>query len=595
MARILLWNSLTTRRRSASDTFFDNGLGVLAAHLEARGHSVWLEDWATDEFFADLTLKPVARLLRPAYGLLLGARRDGPPPVWVKVLGGATMGLQEVQSALQRRAMEARLRDLAWRVVEEGVPIVGVKLWYGEAFGWARRFAELVRERDPEVVLIAGGYHATLYEEEVLRRSPFDLAVRGEGEFALTKILDLIDAMPGAGREAVLEAVASRRFENVLWREPDGTIRKGRKRPVKIVKKAVPRYGDRPGKVRIHVLLESLGCPWGKCHFCVHPHFYKKYAPRPVEDVIAEMQAMVAQGIGIFRFAGSDTPPAFGARIAEGILDAGLQVVYGMGSRAVRNAARPEVFERTVRQYEVMLRSGLRAVFIGGETGHDRINDQVMNKGVTRSELVATARAIREAEARTGIHIDVSLALIYPTPLVEGVTDQEVFEANLELLREFQPDSVMVTPPGPFKHSRWYTEKERFGFEFEESVIPSAMEYEYVLYKPPSLWPRLDIGLQGRSFVRLLEECGRFRKAVEAMGIPTDISDEHFLMLRAAGYEGRDGAEEFKRETLLDIVSCDYRTLLGISRRINAESRRLATASSSGSLEENEKKSSAAA
>ncbi|GAB4255129.1 B12-binding domain-containing radical SAM protein [Deferrisoma sp.] len=576
MARILLWNSLTTRRRSASDTFFDNGLGVLATHLQQHGHEVWLEDWATDDFFRRLAVGPIARLLRPTYAFLLGRRGEGPPPRWVKAVGAATVALQEAQSALQRRAMEARLSDLAWRVVEEGVPVVGVKLWYGEAFGWARRFAELVRERAPDVLLLAGGYHATLYEEEVLRRSPFDLAIRGEGEFALTKILDLLDAMPGAPREDLLRAIAGRRFENAIWRVPDGGIRKGRKRPVKLVKKAVPRYGERPGKVRIHVLLESLGCPWGKCHFCVHPHFYKKYVPRPVEDVVEEMRAMVAQGVGIFRFAGSDTPPAFGARIAEGILEAGLQVRYGMGSRAVRNASNPEVFERVVRQYEIMARSGLRAVFIGGETGHDRINEVVMNKGVTRADLVATARAIREAERRTGIHVDVSLALIYPTPLVEGVTDQDVFQANLELLREFGPDSVMVTPPGPFKHSRWYTERERFGFEFDESVIPSAMEYEYVLYKPPELWPRLEVGLQGRSFVDLLNECGRFRKAVEAMGIPTDISDEHFLMLRAAGYEGREGAEAFKRETLLDIVSCDYRTLFGVSERINAESRRLA-------------------
>ncbi len=578
MARILLWNSLTTRRRSASDTFLDNGLGVLKAHLEDRGHEVWLEDWATDDFFAALAVPALARPLRGAYRTLLSRAAAGPMPAWGRALGAGAMGLQEVQSALQRRRMERRLRDLAWRVVEEAVPVVGVKLWYGEAFGWARRFAELVRERAPEVLLLAGGYHATLYEEDVLRHAPFDMAVRGEGEFALTKILDVVDRMAGAGRAELLEALAARRFENALWREGGG-IRKGRKRPVRIVKKATPRYGEAPGKVRIHVLLESLGCPWGKCHFCVHPHFYRRYAPRPVEDVVAEMRAMVAQGVGIFRFAGSDTPPAFGARIGQGILDAGLEVTYGMGSRAVRNASAPEVFERTVRQYETMLRSGLRAVFIGGETGHDRINAEVMNKGITRDDLVATARAIRQAQARTGIRLDVSLALIYPTPLVDGVTDQEVFDANLELLRAFEPDSVMVTPPGPFKHSRWYTEKERFGFEIDEAIIPTAMEYEYVLYKPPALWPKLSIGLQGRSFVELLDECGRFRKAVEAMGIPTDISDEHFLMLRAAGYEGREGAEAFKRETLLDIVSCDYRRLTGVSRRINTESRRLARAS----------------
>jgi tRNA A37 methylthiotransferase MiaB len=573
MAAILLWNSLTTRRRSASDTFLDNGLGVLQAHLQASGHRVWLEDWATDPFFASLAVPVLARPTRALYRRLLSP--GGRPAVATKALGAMGMALQELQSLVQRRRLNARLRDLAWRVAEEGVPVVGMKLWYGEAFSWARQLARLLQEFAPEVLTVAGGYHATLYEENILRAAPFDLAVRGEGEFALEAILALVDENRGHPKAEILEKIASQNLENVLWRR-GGRIVQGPKRPVQLARKAVPTYGDAPGKVRIHVMVESLGCPWGQCHFCVHPHFYPRYEPRAVADVVNEMKAMAAQGIGIFRFAGSDTPPAFGAKIAKGILAEGLHVVYGMGSRAVRGVAEPAAYRRTVGHYETMIRSGLRAVFMGGETGHDRINEEVMNKGVTRAELLATARAIREAEQRTNQKIDLILALIYPAPLAEGVTEQEVFDANLELLRDFEPDSVMVTPPGPFKHSRWHAQKEKFGFAFDEGIVRSAMEYEYVLYKPPSMWPELKIGLQGKSFVELLQECSRFRKAAEALGIPTDLSDEHFLMLRAAGYRGREGAQEFKRETLLDIVSCDYRTLRGISTRIHAESGRLA-------------------
>ncbi len=574
MARILLWNSVATRRRSAGDTFLDNGLGVLQAHLEDAGHRVLLEDWATDPFFADLAVPALARPLRSLYRTLL-SRPPGRPSLPARGLGALALGLQALQSRVQRARMAARVRDLAWRVAEQGIPVVGVKLWYGEAFGWARRLAQALAEVAPEVITVAGGYHATLYEEDVLAAAPFDLAVRGEGEFALAEVLGCVDRMAGRPKEEILREIASRRLENGLWRD-GGQVVRGPRRPVRLGRKTIPRYGETPGKVRVHVIVESLGCPWGQCHFCVHPHFYERYEPRAVADVVAEMAAAVEQGIGLFRFAGSDTPPAFGARIAEGILEAGLEVVYGMGSRAVRNGADPAVYERTVAHYETLIRSGLRAVFMGGETGHDRINREVMNKGVTRADLVATARAVREAEARAGQRVDLILALIHPVPLVEGVTQQEVFEADLELLREFAPDSVMVTPPGPFKHSRWHAEKERFGFELAEDFIASAMEYEYVLYKPPSLWPPLDLRLQGRPFVELLEECSRLRKAAETLGIPTDLSDEHFLLMRAAGYEGRDGAQAFKRETLLDVVSCDYRGLAAIAGRVNRTSRELA-------------------
>ena len=165
-------------------------------------------------------------------------------------------------------------------------------------------------------------------------------------------------------------------------------------------------------------------------------------------------------------------------------------------------------------------------------------------------------------------------------PLIDGVTQDEVLQKNLELITEFRPDSVIATPPGPFKRSRWHTQKERFGFEFDETYIPSAMEYEYVVYKPPNMWPKLNIRLQGKSFVQVLNECFRFRKAVEKMNIPTDLSDEHFLMLRSTGFNGAEGSRRFKKETLLDVVSCDYRRLTEISRKMNAASQKIAEASS---------------
>ena len=575
MAKILLWNSLTTRRRSASDTFFDNGLGRLTAHLEAEGHEVILEDWATDSFYKDLAIPLIARPLRVLYKLLLSGKRQNLPLALTKLLGVGTVGLQEIQSFIQKRRMKSLLKRLARRIGRQGIPAVGMKLWYGEAFSFAKRFAELLQKIAPEVLIVAGGYHASLYEEDILRFSSFDIAVRGEGEYPLSEILSIIDRMAGGSKKEILKEIAANRIENTLWRNGAGIV-KAPRRTVAIEQKAIPSYGAAPGKVRIHIIVESIGCAWGKCNFCVHPHFYNRYIPRPINQILDEMQSMINQGIGMFRFAGSDTPPVFGARIGQAILDAGLKVIYGMGSRAVPNCSDPLTYQKTVGHYETMIHSGLRSVFMGGETGHDRINKEVMNKGITRQDLVATSFAIREAERRVGQKLDLVLALIYPVPLVDGITQDEVFQKNLELIAEFKPDSVIPTPPGPFKHSRWYTEREMFGFQFDENIIPSFMEYEYVLYKPPSLWPKLNIGLQGQGFTQVLDECLRFRKAIEKMNIPTDLSDEHFLMLRSAGFNGLDGAQKFREETLLDIVSCDYRRLMKISKEINTATRRLA-------------------
>jgi hypothetical protein len=572
MARILLWNSIATRRRSTSDTFLENGLGRLKAYLESSGHEVVLEDWATDTFYAGLSFPLVARPLRALYRLLLPGREMNLPAPVRKLLGATSMALQGIQSFVMRRRMESHLRSLAIEIGQNGFRVMGMKLWYGEAFYWAKKLAGMLQKTAPALIVVAGGYHVTLYEGDILRYDSFDVGVRGEGEYALSEILSIVDRMAGRPKAEILEAIAARRIDNTLCRKGE-TVVMTPKREALPEKKAIPFYGETPGKVRIHVVVESLGCPWGKCNFCVHPHFHTRYAPRSIEDLIYEMKFMADQGIGIFRLAGSDTLPSFGARIAQAILDAGLQVVYGMGSRAVTNCSEPAIFAKTVQHYETLLRSGLRSVFMGGETGHDRINREVMNKGITRKDLVSTSAAIREAEKRVGQKLDLVLALIHPVPLIEGVSQEEVFQRDLDLVAEVKPDSVIVSPPGPFKQSRWYAEKERFGFELDESIIPTVMEYEYVLYKPLTLWPKLDIGLQGQSFAQVLNECLRLRKAIDKMNIATDLSDEHFLMLRPAGYAGEDGAKRFKEETVLDIVSCDYRHLTEISKKINRATR----------------------
>jgi len=40
MATMILWNSMACRRRSMSDTVYDNGLATLDAALSDQGHTV---------------------------------------------------------------------------------------------------------------------------------------------------------------------------------------------------------------------------------------------------------------------------------------------------------------------------------------------------------------------------------------------------------------------------------------------------------------------------------------------------------------------------------------------------------------------------
>ncbi|MBA4387038.1 MAG: hypothetical protein C0404_03595 [Verrucomicrobia bacterium] len=578
--KLWLFNTMAKRRRSASDTFEENGLGILEAHLKNLGHEVRIVDYAVPATYRSLTPALIARLTRGVYSRLIrSAGKKSPASTFLKILAVA---LQGVLSRIQEGRMRRLLTGVAREAGRNRVPLFGMKLWYGEAFTWAKYLADEIHKYSPETVVIGGGYHATLYEEDILRYSNFDLAVAGDGEQPLDEMLKLVG-----------EPWDKTQFmDDVKTLIKDGRIRGGICRNgAEIVKadrenvlcdeikheKAIPVYRAENDKAKVHILLESMGCPWNKCNFCVHNQFDKTYVKRRVSDLMDEIEAMIGQGIAMFRFTGSDTPPDFGAQIATAIMERGFKMEFTMGSRAVKGAGTPEMFRRIVESYVLLARSGLKAVFIGGETGNDVINDKVMNKGICRDDLVWTIKAIREAEARTGVHVNVSLAMIYPTPLVDGITNEDVRRDNLSLISECMPDSVMITPPGPFKNSAWNTEKERFGFKLGPNMVKSAMEYEYVLYKPLNMWPDMDIHLYEMSFRRILEVSQAFRNEVQnGLGVPTDLSDEHFLMMQAAGITGREGIREFKLNAMLDLIACDYAYIDSIGRKVSERSRKLA-------------------
>jgi radical SAM superfamily enzyme YgiQ (UPF0313 family) len=241
-----------------------------------------------------------------------------------------------------------------------------------------------------------------------------------------------------------------------------------------------------------------------------------------------------------------------------------------MFSRAVK--VTPAVYEA----YHLMVKAGLRAVFMGGETGHDLINQKIMNKGVKSKDIIDTINCIKLAATETGNNCRVGLSLIYPCPVTDGITLDEVFQENIRLIQSANPDTVIVNPPGVFPETKWMERADEYGFTIEPGVIPSFMRYEYSIYKPVELWDKLGYTLQGLGGAQLLKETGRFRAAVMKLGIPTDISDEYLMMTEAIGYNTRLDLLQFKSKSLQDIMSGSTTYMEQIIEKINQKSRQMA-------------------
>ena len=183
---------------------------------------------------------------------------------------------------------------------------------------------------------------------------------------------------------------------------------------------------------------------------------------------------------------------------------------------------------------------------------------------------------MREASRLEGVHLDIGISLIYPPPTMGITSLDNLKQADINMVEECRPDSILVSPPAPFPGSEWFVRRDEFGFELDENFVRDMLDYDYVLYKPLHLWPEIGMKLEGMDLKQIFEHCGSLRKELERRGFATEVTDVQFLMLRSAGYTGVEGVTEFKKHTQHSILSCDYRWINNLQERVNQASLDLA-------------------
>ncbi len=210
--------------------------------------------------------------------------------------------------------------------------LVGLSVWTATA-PWAYRFADGCRALGKRVVL--GGIHATALPDEAARHA--DAVVVGEAESVWGSVLR--DA--AAGRLA-------RRYDGVQL-------------PLEGL--PLPIDAKLRGSYRFRAFFTMRGCPYA-CTFCsVHHFFGRTIRYRPVDEVVAEVEARA----GSIWFNGDDNiwgaDPARAIHLFDG-LTAGTRKRswYGFGDlRSVQGASGE-------RMLLAARRSGLFSVWVGWET-----------------------------------------------------------------------------------------------------------------------------------------------------------------------------------------------------------------------------------
>jgi radical SAM superfamily enzyme YgiQ (UPF0313 family) len=267
--------------------------------------------------------------------------------------------------------------------------------------------------------------------------------IAGEGEAPLVELLDRLSGRTSGPIEAIAGTVS---------RDARGALQAGPKRPVLKDLDALPfpawdlvdaeRYRSlwrhRHGYTSVN-MATTRGCPY-HCNWCAKPIWGQTYNSRSPENVVAELQALratfrpdhIAFADDIFGL-----QPGWVGRYADAVVASGARTPFKCLSRADLLLRKGEI--------EALARAGAQTVWVGAESGSQRILD-AMEKG-TRVEQ------IREAAARlraAGIRVGFFLQFGYPGETREDIAKTEA------LVRSAAPDEIGMSVSYPLPGTSFY-------------------------------------------------------------------------------------------------------------------------------------------
>lgn len=274
------------------------------------------------------------------------------------------------------------------------------------------RAMKMVRNAYPNTLIVAGDYSATFWDEEILRLTPVDVVVRGEGELSMLRLAEA--RHNGLGYETI---------PSISWLNSD------------IVRRTQGKLVDLntlPRPIRLEhdpidwlMVNSSRGC-YNRCTFCSTFALYGErkgnwWRGRNSESVVDEIFTEYEKGFHNIQFAEDDfigIDASRAEKIAHEIINRGLEVKLRFDAR---------VSEVKGPLFRLLKEAGLKRIYLGCETGSQR-DLKLFRKGTTVEQNI---RAVKLAKS-LGIQVNNGIIMFHPLSTLETLTDNITFIEKVE-------------------------------------------------------------------------------------------------------------------------------------------------------------------
>lgn len=315
--------------------------------------------------------------------------------------------------------------------------------------------ARKIKEKLPHVLVGCGGIHISVDPDFIKRYPSFDFAVKGEGEEIMLDIMKKLDR--GEKIHGVYDGGYIKNIDKIP--NPDyGLI-------------DFSEYGyslDPKGKRHTAIaMITSRGCPFS-CIFCSKSETRRFVRFRSVKNIVNEIE----QNMHLSKdFTFMDDTMTLNKNntknVCREILKRKLRISWIAMTRADC---------LTSGMAKLMAKSGCREVFIGVESGDERIRNEVIGKHVSNKIILKAVQICRKYGIRTSLF----LMLGFPS---EG---REEIEKTVNFLNYSKADIMGIHLTSPLPGSRLWP------LAISEKAIPADLIDQFIAGKlgPDfSSWP----------------------------------------------------------------------------------------------------------
>ncbi len=277
----------------------------------------------------------------------------------------------------------------------------------------------IVRQFNPNMKIVLGGVHASIYYEQLLKNFDINCVVIGEGEVTIVEVLKSFS------NETEISEIKGIAYKT------NGKVIKNPDRPLieNIDNIPFPKHELFIDSERtMACMLTSRGCPF-KCSFCcLHTISRRKFRTRTVKNVVDEIEYIEKKFKNIKTIQLADDTFTLNLQraidICKEIIKRKIKLKFLCSARI--KPATPELFE-------YMEKAGFTHIGFGLETGSPKLLKSI-HKSLTQEDVIETFNMLKNSK----INLITFLMVGFPGETDETVAETIALTKRLQEIRYFE-------------------------------------------------------------------------------------------------------------------------------------------------------------